>query len=88
VFVEEDLELGSSGTLEAFVVLDRRVLGEESLLLDVLEILELELRVVLEVLEIRADEILVLVVDEVVFEVVFEVEVAAIFTHDRAVSVE
>jgi hypothetical protein len=89
--VGEDLELESDETLEVFVVLDKRVLGEETLLLDILETFELELKRALEVLERMVDEILVLVVDEMVFEVVLEVvfEVDdAILTHGRAVSVE
>jgi hypothetical protein len=87
VVVEEIFELESSETPRAFVVLDRRVLGEKTLLLDVLETFELGLKIMLEVLERTVNEILVLVVDEVVFEVVFEVEVV-ILTHERAVSVE
>jgi hypothetical protein len=63
-------------------VLDIGMLGEENLLLDVLETFELDLKVVLEILEKEVD-IFVLVVDEVVFEVE-----DAILTHDRAVSVE
>jgi hypothetical protein len=89
--VGEDLELESDETLEVFVVLDKRVLGEETLLLDILETFELELKRALEVLERMVDEILVLVVDEMVFEVVLEVvfEVDdAILTHGRAISVE
>jgi hypothetical protein len=80
--VEEIFELESSETLVTFVVLDIGMLGEENLLLDVLETFELDLKVVLEILEKEVD-IFVLVVDEVVFEVE-----DAILTHDRAVSVE
>jgi len=87
VVVEEIFELESRETLVTFVVLDRGMLDEENLLLDVLETFELDLKVVLEILEKDVDDIFVLVVDEVVFEVVFEVE-DAILTHDRAVSVE